>query len=144
MRRGYSVVTAAGVCPVRRSFHQNKLTGPFPTELARLTSSHLMLLYVRAVSSLQRWGSGRDCSRAALAGFAGHRSISNNSLSGTLPQELGGGLLLHLSLQNNRFSGTIPSSLANNVALTWLCVDERAHRALTLHPHVAADPPLCC
>ena len=55
-------------------------------------------------------------------GRADYRSISNNSLSGTLPDELGGGQLFHLSLQHNQFSGTIPSTLAHNTELAWLCV----------------------
>ncbi|CAK9236587.1 unnamed protein product [Sphagnum troendelagicum] len=106
----------------------NQLTESIPSGLGALTQLYWFDLSINnltgslPVSTTSPDGHGLDQLQKAQ-----HFHLYNNSLSGSIPPELGGtttgkplGSLIHLLLDSNAFTGTIPDSLGNITTLLFL------------------------
>ena len=95
----------------------NRLTGPIPPELGRLTNLERLQLHENGLSGPIPPELGQLANLIFL-------SLSINELSGPIPPELGQLTILErLWLHGNQLSGPIPVELGNLTGLTELRID---------------------
>ncbi|KAK3242273.1 hypothetical protein CYMTET_48030 [Cymbomonas tetramitiformis] len=118
-----------GRCAGGRSLDTNMLTGTLPTELGELTLMSWLQKRVWADGGWPHHGAGRQWEWAGAGGVSGlvpagdGQKLYDNSLTGTLPTELGElTLMTYLWLQSNSLTGTLPTELGELTLIKQLSV----------------------
>ncbi|KQK02275.2 hypothetical protein BRADI_2g00501v3 [Brachypodium distachyon] len=99
--------------------YYGNLEGPIPASLGELRN-----LFVLDLSTNYQLNGSIPTEIFKLPGLSWYLDLSYNSLSGTLPYEVGSlANLNQLILSGNQLSGKIPNSIQNCVVLEWLVLD---------------------
>ncbi|KAD4179500.1 hypothetical protein E3N88_28091 [Mikania micrantha] len=97
------------------SLHSNKLSGPIPQELGNLTSLHNLQLGLNQLSGSIPSSFGNLQALEKL-------SINDNQLSGPIPHEFGKMKWVSIEISNNSFSGSLPDEICNARKLQYIYV----------------------
>ncbi|XP_076897818.1 uncharacterized protein LOC143551230 [Bidens hawaiensis] len=98
------------------SLFGNQLYGPIPQELGNMTSLSNLDLGSNQLNGSIPNSFGKLQTLETLA-------VDANQLSGSIPQELGKLKLVKILITNNSFSGTLPDDICNGRKLAYLWVD---------------------
>ncbi|KAM0856187.1 hypothetical protein ACQ4PT_049283 [Festuca glaucescens] len=102
--------------------YYGNLEGPIPASLGKLKN-----LFVLDLSTNYQLNGSIPREILKLPGLSWYLDLSYNSLSGTLPYEVGSlANLNQLILSGNQLSGKIPDSIQNCIVLEWLLLDNNS------------------
>jgi Leucine-rich repeat (LRR) protein len=102
--------------------YYGNLEGPIPASLGELRN-----LFVLDLSTNYQINGSIPREILKLPGLSWYLDLSYNSLSGTLPYEVGSLTNLNqLILSGNQLSGKIPDSIQNCIVLEWLLLDNNS------------------